>query len=125
MGFFSFFSHDDAKAANEEVYNYDGPVQEEHKAKWTHEFVAGAAGFEAMKAYENHLRERGEPVNHSLMKELLAGFAAAEVDKLVESKGLDWIDAEEAKKKAIAQAQALAEERYGEGNTGYEYATSN
>lgn len=27
------------------------------------------------------------------MKEILAGIAAAEVDKLVETKGLDWLDA--------------------------------
>jgi hypothetical protein len=36
-----------------------------------------------MKAYENHLRATGQQPSHELMKELLAGFAAAEVDKCV------------------------------------------
>jgi hypothetical protein len=40
-----------------------------------------------MKAYENHLRASGQQPSHSLMKEMLAGFAAAEVDKLAETKG--------------------------------------
>jgi hypothetical protein len=49
--------------------------------------IAGAAGFAAMKAYEDHLRATGAEPSHALMKELLAGFAAAEIDKLVETKG--------------------------------------
>lgn len=135
-----FFDHDDARDANEQVYGYEGEVQEEHKAKFSHELIAGAAGFEAMKAYEDHLRKIGQPVTHSTMKELLAGFAAAEVDKLFESKGmcdacvicffllmraavgLDFIDREKAKHHAKEQAEHLAKQRYGEGNTGYEYA---
>jgi hypothetical protein len=36
-----------------------------------------------MKAYENHVRASGQEPSHPLMKELLAGFAAAEVDKCV------------------------------------------
>jgi hypothetical protein len=40
-----------------------------------------------MKAYEDHLRKSGETPSHPLMKELLAAFAAAEIDKLVETKG--------------------------------------
>jgi hypothetical protein len=42
------------------------------------------------------------------MKELLAGFAAAEVDKLVETKGLDYIDREKAKRHAVAQAHEVS-----------------
>lgn len=34
-------------------------------------------------AYEDHERREGKPANHALAKELVAGFAAAEVDKLV------------------------------------------
>lgn len=52
-----------------------------------HVAVAGAAGFEAMKAYENHLKSTGQEPSHPVMKEMLAAFAAAEVDKLVETKG--------------------------------------
>lgn len=52
---------------------------------------------------------------------MLAGIAAAEVDKLVETKGLDAIDRHKAKKMAEQQAHALAEQRYG-GGTGLQYA---
>jgi len=117
-----FFDHDDGRDCREQVYNYDGPIQDEHKAKFSHEVIAGAAGFEAMKAYEDHLRDRGEPVSHPMMKELLAGFASAEVDKLFETKGLDYIDKEKTKHHARQQAEQYAEQRYGDGNTGYEYA---
>jgi len=118
-----FFSHDDAADVHQQVYGYDGQVQEQHKSKFSHEVVAGAAGFEAMKAYEDHLRKQGAPVEHSTMKELLAGFAAAEVDKLFETKGLDFVDKEKAKHHAKQQAEQYAEQRYGQGNTGFEYAT--
>lgn len=40
-----------------------------------------------------------------MAKELLAAFAAAEVDKLVETKGLDSIDRERAKRQAQQQAE--------------------
>jgi len=55
----------------------------------------------------------GETVNHGLAKELLAGFAVAEVDKLVETKGLDYIDREKAKHQAKKQAEHLYDEQYG------------
>jgi hypothetical protein len=68
-----------------------------------------------MKAYEDHCRRTGEQVSHPLMKEMLAGFAAAEVDKLFETKGLDYLDREKAKRAAIQQAHHLANEQYGQG----------
>jgi hypothetical protein len=71
----------------------------------------------AMKAYEDHCRSTGEQVSHPLMKEMLAGFAAAEVDKLFETNGLDFLDKEEAKRKAVQQAHKIAEEKYGPGGT--------
>jgi hypothetical protein len=71
----------------------------------------------AMKAYEDHVRRSGEPVSHPLMKELLAGFAAAEVDKLFETRGLDFLDREKAKHRAVQQAHHLAEQQYGPGGT--------
>ncbi|KIJ53329.1 hypothetical protein M422DRAFT_222688 [Sphaerobolus stellatus SS14] len=92
-----------------------------HEASFFHEAIAGAAGFAAMKSYESHLRATGQQPHHALMKEMLAGIAAAEVDKLAETKGLDFLDREKAKHMAIKQAHHLAEQRYG-GGTGYEYA---
>ncbi|CAF4186774.1 unnamed protein product [Rotaria magnacalcarata] len=70
-----------------------------------------------MKSYEDHVRRTGQQVSHSFMKELLAGFAAAEADKLFETKGLDFLDREEAKRRAVQQAHHLAEEQYGPGGT--------
>ncbi len=70
-----------------------------------------------MKAYEDHVRRTGEKVSHPLMKEMLAGFAAAEVDKLVETKGLDYLDREKAKRRATEQAHYIAEQQYGPGGT--------
>ncbi|MFE3194068.1 DUF3759 domain-containing protein [Nocardia sp. NPDC059240] len=102
MGLFDFFDNDSAK--RDQVYNID-PNNEDHKAKLSHELIGGAAGFEAMKAYENHCAANGKPASHALAKELLAGFAAAECDKLFETKGLDAWDREEAKRHATNQAQ--------------------
>ena len=71
-----------------------------------------------MKAYEDHCRDSGETVSHGKMKELLAAFAAAEVDNLVETKGLDFLDREKLKHLATKQAHILATEKYGEGQVG-------
>ncbi|KLO15146.1 hypothetical protein SCHPADRAFT_282314 [Schizopora paradoxa] len=84
--------------------------------------LAAAAGFAAMHAYEAHVRASGQEVSHAKMKEFLAAIAAAEVDKLVETKGLDWVDRHKAHKMAEQQAHYLAENRYGADNSGWEYA---
>ncbi|KAK1927939.1 hypothetical protein DB88DRAFT_479850 [Papiliotrema laurentii] len=101
MGLFDFFNND--ASGRDQVYNVD-PGNEQHKSKLSHELIGGAAGFEAMKAYEDHLRREGKPPSHAMAKELIAGFAAAEVDKLFETKGLDAYDREEAKRHAKQQA---------------------
>lgn len=45
-----------------------------------------------MRAYENKQKAEGKPLHHPFMKEMLAAFAGAELDKLVETKGMDWMD---------------------------------
>ncbi|EJU05278.1 hypothetical protein DACRYDRAFT_45962 [Dacryopinax primogenitus] len=110
-----------AEQLHGQMYAYQGYVQPEHKASWTHEAIAAAAGFAAMKAWESHLRATGQQPTHETMKEILAAIAAAEVDRLAETKGLDFIDRERAKHQAVAQAHAFANERY-RGGTGAEYA---
>jgi len=75
------------------------------RSKWSHELVGGAAGFAAMREYEKYEEKNGKPQNHQLAKELLAGFAGAEVDKLFETKGLDFLDREKAKRHAQEEAQ--------------------
>jgi len=114
----NLISHDDAQDHYQRMY---APQAEpHHQGSLGHEAIAGAAGFAAMKAYESHLRASGKEPSHALMKEILAGIAAAEVDKLVETKGLNYLDKHKAQKLAEKQAHALAAQRYG-GGTGYEY----
>ncbi|KAF9055326.1 hypothetical protein BDZ89DRAFT_1125091 [Hymenopellis radicata] len=98
MGFFSSDS-DQASA-------YDEVVNAPHKATLSHELIAAAASFEAAKAYEDHCAKNGKPASHAMAKELLAGFSGAFIDRMVETKGLDAFDKEEAHRKAKHQAEA-------------------
>ncbi|KIP06285.1 hypothetical protein PHLGIDRAFT_91028 [Phlebiopsis gigantea 11061_1 CR5-6] len=74
-----------------------------HKAETSHELIAGAAAFEAAKAYEKHCAANGKPQSHTEAKEILAGLAGAFIDREFESKGLDFIDKEKAKYEARKQ----------------------
>jgi hypothetical protein len=60
-------------------------------------------------------------VSHQFAKELLVGFAGAEVDKLAESKGLDFIDREKAKHHAKQNAEHLYEDHYERGQGADQY----
>lgn len=64
-----------------------------------------------MHAFEERQRKEGKPVNHEFAKELIASFAGAEVDKLVETKGLDYVDKEKAKHQAKQNAERLYDEQ--------------
>jgi len=75
-----------------------------NEASWTHELIAGAASYEAAKAYENHVAANGQPATHAAAKEILAGFVGAFVDREVETKGLDFIDREKAKRQGEQRA---------------------
>ncbi|KAF5369930.1 hypothetical protein D9758_001018 [Tetrapyrgos nigripes] len=97
MGWFSDDS-DQAQAYNQVV---DAP----HKAELSHELIAGAASYEAAKAYEKHCEKNGQPASHAEAKELFAGFAGAFIDRMVETKGLDYVDKEKAKHQAHKQAE--------------------
>ncbi|KAK1761015.1 hypothetical protein QBC47DRAFT_368832 [Echria macrotheca] len=110
MGFFDFA---EAKSARDEVY--DTPeYSDEHKSKFSHELVGGAAAFEAMHLWEKQQRKEGNEVNHGFAKEALAALAGAETDKLFETKGLDFIDREKAKHHAKEQVQDLYDQQYGD-----------
>jgi hypothetical protein len=61
----------------------------------------------------------GKPVSHTFAKELLAGFAGAEVDKLAETKGENWFDRERSKHEAKKRAENLYDQHYG-GNGQYD-----
>ncbi|KAK5010372.1 hypothetical protein BJ546DRAFT_38525 [Cryomyces antarcticus] len=101
-------SHD----AYQQVYNDDG--QSENKAEMSHELIAGGASFAAFKYFEDQQRKEGKPVSHAFAKELLAGFAGAEVDKLAETKGMDEFDREKAKHQAKRNAENMYDEHYGQ-----------
>ncbi|KAJ5674543.1 CipC1 protein [Penicillium maclennaniae] len=108
MGFFS----DDSDQANyADQWNASNP--QEHDPSFAHELIAGAASFEAAKAYENHVAENGQPPNHQMAKELLAGFAGAFIDREVETKGLDFIDREKAKRQAEEHFNNVDPSQYG------------
>ncbi|KAL6450150.1 hypothetical protein SBY92_002443 [Candida maltosa Xu316] len=69
--------------------NHDQVNNDQHEGKFSHEVVAGAASFAAMKVFEDRQRKEGKTVNHAFAKEALAAFAGGEADKLFETKGYD------------------------------------
>ncbi|KAF9357134.1 hypothetical protein BGX26_004205 [Mortierella sp. AD094] len=80
-----------------------------HESSWTHELIGGAAAFQAMKMYEKaHPGDK-----HALSKEILAGLAGAEADKLFETKGLDSLDRAKAHHEAKKRAEELYDQQYG------------
>ncbi|CAG9940376.1 unnamed protein product [Clonostachys rosea f. rosea IK726] len=97
MGWFDDDSH--------EAQSYDQVVNRPHEAKWSHELLGGAAAFEAAKAYEDHVSRNGQPADHARAKEILAGVIGAFVDREVETRGLDYVDKEKAKRHAQQQAE--------------------
>ncbi|OKL61458.1 hypothetical protein UA08_03082 [Talaromyces atroroseus] len=108
MGWFS----DDSDQANS--YNtWNSAEPREHDPSLVHELIAGAASYEAAKAYENHCAENGQPASHAEAKEIMAGFAGAFVDREVETKGLDFIDAERAKYEARQHIENVPPEYVG------------
>ncbi|GFZ51185.1 hypothetical protein JCM24511_08943 [Saitozyma sp. JCM 24511] len=120
-----FFEHDDSY--ERQAYEMFQNTHPKHRASFSvfpeppssspisHELIAGAASFAAMRAYEKHQDANGKPQSFQLAKELIAAFAGVEVDKLMETKGLGAVDAARAKHEAKEQAaHALAQsQEYG------------
>jgi hypothetical protein len=102
------FSHHHARDAYDQVYGGGRPQHEV-----THELLAGAAAFEAMRMYENHRVREGIPERHELGKELLAGFVGAEIDKHFENDRYGHLNRHEAKRLAREQADYLYQQQYG------------
>ncbi|KAJ7031570.1 hypothetical protein C8F04DRAFT_1109790 [Mycena alexandri] len=96
-----WFSH-----GSEEETSYNTATHPEtHKAKFTHELIAAAASYEAARAYEKHCEKNGKPASHDEAKALLAGLTGGFVDRLIETKGLDGVDAAKAKHEAHEKAK--------------------
>ncbi|KAF1936349.1 hypothetical protein EJ02DRAFT_459611 [Clathrospora elynae] len=103
----------------EQVYQNDN--FEQNKSSMGHEVLAGGAAFAGFKAFEDHQRSEGKPVSHQFAKELLAGFAGAEVDKLAETRGEDWFDKEKTKREAKKHAEQMYDEHYVDGQGADQY----
>ncbi|KAI9716177.1 MAG: hypothetical protein M1828_000460 [Chrysothrix sp. TS-e1954] len=103
----------ESQDAYQQVYQQP---QEQHESSFGHELIAGGAAFAGFKAFEDHQRNEGKPVSHQFAKELLAGFAGAEVDKLAETKGMDEYDRERAKHQARENSQHMYDQHYGNQN---------
>ena len=54
----------------------------------------------------------GKTVSHAFAKEVLAGFAGGEVDKLAETRGMDEYDRERAHRQAKEKAHQMYEQHY-------------
>jgi len=102
------FDRDRAERAHGQVYGGQTP-----HADVTHELLAAAAGFEAMRMYEHHREREGITGHHELGKELIAGFAAAEVDKHFEQGRLGHLDRGQARRMAREHAQGMFDQHFG------------
>jgi hypothetical protein len=65
-----------------------------------------------MRMYEHHREREGIPEHHELAKELLAGFAAAEIEKHFENNRYGHLNRRDARRLAEQQAEYLWQERY-------------
>ncbi|KAJ7750667.1 hypothetical protein DFH07DRAFT_544603 [Mycena maculata] len=109
------FDNDDDYRRQEEAWRTVERARlhpEKHEAKLSHELIAGAASFAAAKMYEDKLEKEGKPVDHAFAKRLLAGFAGAYIDRLVETKGLDAWDEHKDKARVKEEAQRYYEEKH-------------
>jgi hypothetical protein len=102
------FSHHHARDAYDQVYGGGLPHHQ-----MTHELLAGAAAFEAMRLFEQHREREGIPEHHQLAKELLAGFVGAELEKHFESGRYGHLNKHDAQRLAREQADSLYQQRYG------------
>jgi len=111
------FGFDESHDAYQQVYNqdqdqYNGGPDDPNQGKFSHELVAGAASFEAFKLFEDRQRKEGKPVSHQFAKEMLAGIAGGEVDKLAETKGMDFVDRERTQHRAKKNVEEMYDQHY-------------
>jgi hypothetical protein len=106
MGLLDMFG---ARGAYDQVY---GGGLAHHEV--SHELLAGAAGFAAMRMYEHHREREGITEHHTLGKELLAGFAVAEVDKHFDNGRFGHLNRDQARFRAQQQADHLWQQQYGQ-----------
>ncbi|KAL3422892.1 putative CipC-like antibiotic response protein [Phlyctema vagabunda] len=103
---------------SEQAYN---DVQSDNQSSFGHEALAGAASFGAFKIFEDRQRAEGKPVSHQFAKEMLVGLAGAEIDKLAETKGEDFVDRERAKHAAKQNVERMYDDHYINGQNADQY----
>ena len=108
MGLFGQSHHHRHRDAYDDIY---GGRRPHHQV--THELLAAAVGFEAMRMYEHHREREGIPEHHEFAKELLAGFVGAEIDKHFEQDRYGHLNRREARRLAEQQAEDLWRQQYG------------
>ncbi|KAL0062353.1 hypothetical protein AAF712_010764 [Marasmius tenuissimus] len=104
MGWFS----DDS----EQAQAYEEVKSAPHQAQLSHELIAAAASYEAAKAYEDHVAKNGPPDSHAKAKEIFAGLAGGFIDRIVETKGLDYVDTQRVKHQAHEHVEEQLKEEY-------------
>ncbi|KAI9250138.1 ricin B lectin domain-containing protein [Phascolomyces articulosus] len=102
-------SYEHAAEVHQQVYN----EPTERKAHLSHQLIAGAAAFEAVKAYGRHQEKKGEDFNHSFIKKSVAALAAAQIVKLAEEHDWSSKDREEATRHAEAAAGHYCQREFG------------
>ncbi|KAI9226790.1 MAG: hypothetical protein DHS80DRAFT_32408 [Piptocephalis tieghemiana] len=104
-------SDEEAEEAHKQVYEEEKTG--ERKAHKSHELIAAAAGYEAVKAYQKHREEKGLSHNHSTIKQIVGGLAMAEAVKLLETRGHSSSEEKQkAAAAAAAQAEAMVDQKY-------------
>ncbi|KAJ6261556.1 LOW QUALITY PROTEIN: hypothetical protein Dda_4226 [Drechslerella dactyloides] len=84
-------AHHHVHYADDYESRHHSPHHHPHGSR-ARELLAGAAAFAAFHAFEAHQRAEGRHVSHPLAKELLAALVAAEVEKLIETKGREMFN---------------------------------
>ncbi|KAG9293224.1 hypothetical protein G9A89_010595 [Geosiphon pyriformis] len=105
----SDFNISKAESHHKKVHQDSAEALKGHESHVSHQLVAGAAAFEAFKLYE---KKRNPSDPHSTAKAALAAIVAAEADKLIETKGLDFVDKQKAKRNANKAAEKLYADQY-------------
>ncbi|KAG0170517.1 hypothetical protein DFQ28_001979 [Apophysomyces sp. BC1034] len=90
----------------EQAHDAHKEVYQERKAHLSHQVIAGAAAYQAVKAYMRHQEREGKEVRFEFAKKAIAALAAAEVVKLAEEH--DWSG--DKKEQASREAERAAEQ---------------
>ncbi|KAI8137771.1 ricin B lectin domain-containing protein [Fennellomyces sp. T-0311] len=101
--------YEQAAEVHREVYT----APTERKAHLSHQLIAGAAAYEAVKYYGRHKESQGEDFNHGFIKKSVAALAAAQIVKFAEEHDWSSKDREEATRQAEVAADHYCAREFG------------